>query len=230
MIEDRYIPKLIANYRLHNIEDRPITNDDIIKAQNGDDTAFLLILKQHVNMIYLFAIRFRNIKNTNFEELFEYGVTTLFEALQKFDFSVGVKFITFAYACLNNAYMTLYNSNKRLNNFEVSDNKLSKENHSFIANKPESYTASLKRALYNKEYSQVIYDHFKNILNEKQFKVISLRYGLFGNKRHKLNEISAILGCATSYVSAIDIQAKKKILKHKNVILRTIDNITTDPN
>lgn len=228
MLENKYVTKLIANYNLNKIKVTSFSNEDIIKAQNGDSNAFLIILKLNIGMIYTFATKFDNIKSYSFEDLFDYGVITLYECLPKFDVNYGVKFNTYAFTCLKNAYSALYKKNKNFNRFEVLNKDISANDRSFIDNQPECYTLSLKRALFNKEYVNITYNLLKEILNEKQFEIITLRYGLFNQKPHTLRELATIYQCSTTYINCVETQAKKHILKNRRKILNQINNILID--
>lgn len=59
----------------------------------------------------------------------------------------------------------------------------------------------------------LLYDKMKNILKDREKKVIELRYGLCTGEEVTQREIAKMLGISRSYVSRIEKKALKKLFK-----------------
>ena len=62
-----------------------------------------------------------------------------------------------------------------------------------------------------KEDCQRLYRYFDSVLNEKEKKVLTMRYGLFGQETGTQRSIAARLGISRSYVSRIEKNAVEKL-------------------
>lgn len=58
---------------------------------------------------------------------------------------------------------------------------------------------------------QGIYAVYGEVLNEREKKIIALRYGLFGGEEYTQREIGKMLGISRSYVSRIEKSALEKM-------------------
>ncbi|MBO8158689.1 SigB/SigF/SigG family RNA polymerase sigma factor [Thermosyntropha sp.] len=71
-------------------------NEDLIlKAQKGDVEAKARLYEANKGLIYMVLERFRN-TSYEYEDLFQVGSIGLLKAIDKFDFSYGVRFSTYA--------------------------------------------------------------------------------------------------------------------------------------
>ena len=61
--------------------------------------------------------------------------------------------------------------------------------------------------------TKMLFEKMKEILKEREKKILELRYGLNGKKPKTQNEIAKIFGISRSYVSRIETKAINKLSK-----------------
>lgn len=75
---------------------------------------------------------------------------------------------------------------------------------------------SILDAVENKIQVKKLYNVLETALQERERKIIKMRYGLVDGKPKTQREIAEILGISRSYVSRIEKRALKKLLKEFN--------------
>ena len=75
---------------------------------------------------------------------------------------------------------------------------------------------SILEAVENKIQVKKLYHVLETALQEREKKIIQMRYGLVDGKPKTQREIAEILGISRSYVSRIEKRALKKLLKEFN--------------
>lgn len=75
----------------------------------------------------------------------------------------------------------------------------------------ESNSVDVIETMELEENTKKLYQIFSVLLNEREQKVLSLRYGLFGAKEITQREIAKLLGISRSYVSRIEKNSLKKL-------------------
>ena len=68
---------------------------------------------------------------------------------------------------------------------------------------PQNQIGSVRRSILQGENLRRVL----SVLPEKEFRVICLRYGLFGGREHTQREVAALSGISRSYVSRIEKSA-----------------------
>lgn len=67
----------------------------IVKAQAGDEIARAQVHEANIGLVYMVLEKFKN-TSYEYEDLFQVGSIGLLKAIDKFDFSYGVRFSTYA--------------------------------------------------------------------------------------------------------------------------------------
>jgi len=75
---------------------------------------------------------------------------------------------------------------------------------------------SILEVVENKIQVKKLYCILETCLQERERKIIEMRYGLIDGKPKTQREIASILGISRSYVSRIEKRALKKLLKELN--------------
>ena len=60
---------------------------------------------------------------------------------------------------------------------------------------------------------KLLYEKMKDLLKDRERKILELRFGLGGNKPKTQNEIAQMMGISRSYVSRIETKAIGKLAK-----------------
>lgn len=76
---------------------------------------------------------------------------------------------------------------------------------------------SILQVVENKIQVKRLYSILDTCLQEREKRIIEMRYGLLDGRPKTQREIAVILGISRSYVSRIEKRALKKLLKELNV-------------
>lgn len=75
----------------------------------------------------------------------------------------------------------------------------------------ENGEREISEVILESEEIRRMYDAYLTCLNEREQKVICLRYGLFGEREHTQREIAEGMGISRSYISRIEKSALEKM-------------------
>ena len=142
----------------------------------------------------------------SFNELVSDGNVSLMKAVEKFDYTTGNRFSTYAtWALYRNFARTIPDERKRVERFRPGDVSLLelKQDH-------RSSPLQAERA-YAEQTSQV--QRFMRELNERERKIVEMRYG-FGaadSKPQTLRQVGKNMGVTKERVRQIEIRALEKM-------------------
>ena len=147
------------------------------------------------------------------EDLVSIGSIGLVKAVDSFDHKNGVRFATYAARCIQNEILMYFRSQKKLNN-EVSINDtidVDRDGNPLtyidvICTEDDSDEV-LDRMMQSKKAVELV----KTVLDERERKIIIMRYGLNGRKPLAQREVAVKLGISRSYVSRIEKSALQKL-------------------
>ncbi len=144
----------------------------------------------------------------SFHELVSDGNVSLMKAVEKFDYTTGNRFSTYAtWALYRNFARSIPDERKRVERFRPGDVSL-------LELKPD-YRTSPRQAerAYAEQTSQV--ERFMRELNERERKIVEMRYG-FGSvdsKPQTLRQVGKNMGVTKERVRQIEMRALEKLRK-----------------
>ncbi|MBE5949999.1 MAG: RNA polymerase sporulation sigma factor SigK [Lachnospiraceae bacterium] len=154
--------------------------------------------------------------NTGYEtdDLISIGTIGLMKAVDSFDAEKGIRLATYASRCIENELLMLFRGAK----------KQSKEVYLYdpIGSDKEGNTIRLMDVCVAEETDilerieeemnlKKLNGYIANVLTKREQEIISLRYGLNGNRETTQREIAEKLHISRSYVSRIEKKALKKL-------------------
>jgi len=154
--------------------------------------------------------------NTGYEtdDLISIGTIGLMKAVDSFDAEKGIRLATYASRCIENELLMLFRGAK----------KQSKEVYLYdpIGSDKEGNTIRLMDVCVAEETDilerieeemnlKKLNGYIANVLTKREQEIISLRYGLNGNRETTQREIAEKLNISRSYVSRIEKKALKKL-------------------
>ena len=173
--------------------------------KNGNGLAFCALLEKYLGLIKgkvkKYSISF---SKTEEEDLIQEGVVALLNAARSYNASLGLKFSTYAYVCIERCLINMYKSEKKKTLAEnlVCFEGSGFENFFFTDNNPEDFM--INKDNFNLRQNQIV-----NLLSPLEIKVISLYI-----KDCTYNEISERLSINEKAVDNA-IQRIRKKLKNK---------------
>ena len=186
---------------------------DELNDQNTQNSARNKLIMHNLRLVAHIAKKYES-KITENEDIISIGTIGLIKAIDTYSKNKNVKLATYASRCIENEILMVLRSNKKHSkNVSLSDTiAIDKDGSEIelievIANDEENFDETLERNRLLSELSRYI-----NILDEREYMIISLRYGLDGNEELTQKEIASMYDISRSYVSRIEKRALSKLL------------------
>lgn len=153
-------------------------------------------------------------KITENEDLISIGTIGLIKAIDTYYLDKKVRLATYASRCIENEILMVLRSNKKHSkNVSLSDKiAIDKDGSEIelievIPSQEENVVDTMEKNRLLNELNKYL-----NILDEREYTIISLRYGLDSNEELTQNEIASMYDISRSYVSRIEKRALAKLL------------------
>ena len=196
---------------------KPLTAEEeklfLQKYKEGDLDAKRILIERNLRLVAHVAKKYQRPEEDS-EDLISIGTIGLIKAVTTFDHSKNNRLATYAARCIENELLMMLRMRKKTSK-EVSLYEpigMDKEgNEISLLDIIESNNVDVIETMELKENTKKLYEIFKVYLNDREQKVLALRYGLFGAKETTQREIAKALGISRSYVSRIEKNALKKL-------------------
>ena len=195
---------------------RPLTIEEekryFEKMKKGDKKAREILISHNLRLVAHIVKRYTN--SLEADDLLSVGTIGLIKAVDSFDYDKNVQLSTYAARCINNEILMLIRSNKKHKNV-VSLNSLTTNSDDDKDLELEDVLSSDEEEVFSQVETKLSMQRIENIirreLDEREQKVIELRYGLKGDRAYTQKEIASKLGISRSYISRIENKALKLI-------------------
>lgn len=187
----------------------------LIKMKNGDQMAKDELILHNMRLVAHVAKRYGTNEEET-EDLLSIGTIGLIKAVNTFKADFGSKFATYAIRCIDNE-MLMYFRGKRKTKSEVSlfepigTDKEGNQIHLFDVLETED--PDVADDLEKKNQIELLQDNMKNLLTEREYLILTKRFGLNGQSEQTQREIAKEIGISRSYVSRIEKHALEKLKK-----------------
>lgn len=187
----------------------------LIKMKNGDQMAKDELILHNMRLVAHVAKRYSS-SEEEMEDLLSIGTVGLIKAVNTFKADFGSRFATYAIRCIDNE-MLMHFRGKRKTRGEVSlfepigTDKEGNQIHLFdiLETADEDVAAELEK----RSQIEQLMRHMRDILSEREYRIITKRYGLYGEEEKTQREIAHEIGISRSYVSRIEKHALEKLKK-----------------
>lgn len=184
----------------------------IIAMENGDECAKKLLTEHNLRLVVYISRRFEN-TGVNLEDLISIGTIGLIKAINTFRSDKNIKLATYASRCIENEILMHFRSLKKtMGDVSLSD---------VLDTDGEGNNLSLMDVLaQDDEMSEKIGDIelcgrlrglVDSVLNEREARIIRLRYGLAGAAPMTQRETAKVCSISRSYVSRLEKKALEKL-------------------
>lgn len=184
----------------------------IARLEQGDPQARQTLIERNLRLVVYIARRFEN-TGINIEDLISIGTIGLIKAVTTFNAEKGARFATYASRCIENEILMYFRARKKTaqdvylydpidtdkdgNALTIVD--IMADEHNILDEIDLSIRSEQLREMIAKR------------LNQRERELISLRYGLGGQRPHIQKEVADRLGISRSYVSRIEKKAISKL-------------------
>ncbi len=195
---------------------KPLTEEKELeylkRAKSGDKEAKDKLITHNLRLVAHIAKKYSGSYEN--DDLISVGSIGLIKAINTFEEGKGTQLATYTARCIENEILMLLRTTKKhKNDISLLD---------VIGTDKDGNEMSLMDLLYEKE-DGVFFEVDKSIerekllkllneiLTEREFKIITLRYGLKGGRPYAQREVASLLKISRSYISRIEKKAIEKL-------------------
>ena len=190
--------------------------DLVIKKENGSSDAKEKLIEHNLRLVVFLAKKYEN-TNIDLEDLVSIGSIGLIKGIDTYKHDKNIKLATYASRCIDNEILMYLRKNKRKKSeisFEDSLSFDSEGNELHLEDVLGTDADIVTKPLDEKVNKQILKEELSK-LNERDKKIMMLRYGLGKEKEMTQKEVAEYLGISQSYISRIE---KKVINKLKGIV------------
>ncbi len=194
---------------------KPLSPEDERKylalAREGDAQAKEILIKHNMRLVAHVVKKYTGAAET--DDLLSVGSIGLIKAINSYKLNHGTQFSTYAAKCIENEILMLLRAGKKhKNTVSLSDPVgVDKDGNELtlidlLAEKEDSVFAKVEKSVQREKFVAFL----KKFLSEREFVIISLRYGLEDGNALPQREVAKKLGISRSYISRIEKRAIEK--------------------
>ena len=183
------------------------------RYREGDLEARKLLIERNLRLVAHVVKKYQN-SEEELDDLISIGTIGLIKAISTFDPHKAARLSTYAARCIDNELLMMFRARKKYSR-EVSLYEpigTDKEGNEInLLDIIESPPVDVVEDCFIKENITCLLTSLKNTLSPREYEVICLRYGLFGEKELTQREIAQRLSISRSCVSRIEKNALQKL-------------------
>ena len=182
------------------------------RASKGDLEARNILVERNLRLVAHIMKKYYT-QTSEQEDLISIGTIGLIKGISSFDASKGARLATYAARCVENEILMHFRAQRKssqdvsLSDYIETGTDGAALSLMDVVAEDEDLLESISARERIKEVRQAV----KEQLEEREQKVISLRYGLDGNVPQRQREVAKQLGISRSYVSRIEKRALEKL-------------------
>ncbi len=182
------------------------------KARQGDLEARNILIERNLRLVAHIMKKYYAATSDQ-EDLISIGTIGLIKGISTFDASKGARLATYAARCVENEILMYFRSQKKSSqDVSLSDYiETSADGASLALMDVVAEDSDLLEQVTVRESVRALRKAVNTCLTEQEKQVISLRYGLDGEKPLRQREVADRTGISRSYVSRIEKRALEKL-------------------
>jgi len=203
----------------------PLTQEEEIKyvqlLQEGDMSAKDKLIEHNLRLVVYIAKKFEN-TGIYIEDLISIGSIGLIKSVVTFKPDKNIKLATYASRCIENEILMFLRKNGKIRSEISFDEPLNIDwdgNELLLSDILGTEENIVMKDIESFEEKKILYNAV-NRLNKREKRIISLRFGLYGQDELTQKEVAELMGISQSYISRLE---KKIIDKMKHQISKEIN-------
>ena len=180
-------------------------------AREGDNEAKNILIRHNMRLVAHVVKKYAGAAET--DDLLSVGSIGLIKAISTYKEGKGTQLATYTARCIENEILMLLRAGKKhKNNVSLSDPVgVDKDGNELtlidlLAEKEDNVFAQVEKSIQREKFVTLL----KKFLNEREFMILSLRYGLEDGMALPQREVAKKLKISRSYVSRIEKRAIEK--------------------
>ncbi len=181
----------------------------------GDEEARNILIERNLRLVAYVAKKYNTTK-VDQEDLISIGTIGLIKGINSFKIEKGARLSTYVSRCIDNEILMYLRATKKLGAEVYLNEPIGKDKDDNIVTLQEileNNERNIEEEVDIKLKIKLLYKKMKEILKEREKRILELRYGLDGHRPKTQNEIAKMLGISRSYVSRIETKAINKLSK-----------------
>ena len=200
---------------------KPLSSEDEKKylrlAREGDTEAKDILINHNMRLVAHIVKKYTGAAET--DDLLSVGSIGLIKAINTFQDGKGTQLATYTARCIENEILMLLRAGKKHKNsvslsepvgVDKDGNELTLID--LLAEKEENVFAQVEKSIQREKFVACL----KRFLSEREFVILSLRYGLEDGVAMPQREVAKKLGISRSYISRIEKRAIEKARERLN--------------
>lgn len=194
---------------------KPLSPEDEKKylalARRGDIDARNTLIKHNMRLVAHIVKKYTGSADT--DDLLSVGSIGLVKAINTFQEGKGTQLATYTARCIENEILMLLRASKKhKNTASLSDAVgMDKDGNELtiidlLAEKEETVFEQVDKSIQKEKFIKLL----KETLNEREFEILNLRYGLTDGVALAQREVAKMMGISRSYISRIEKKAIEK--------------------
>lgn len=196
---------------------KPLTLEEekhyLQQYRKGDLKAKNILIEHNLRLVAHVVKKYQGI-DEELDDLISIGTIGLIKAITTFDINKASRLSTYAARCIDNELLMFLRSRRKYSK-EVSLYEpigTDKEGNEInLLDIIESTPVDVVEDCFMRDNTSYLLQSMANVLSEREYQVISFRYGLFGKDELTQREIADKLHISRSYVSRIEKNALQKL-------------------
>ena len=194
----------------------PLSKQEEIKyvemSMNGDEFARAKLIEHNLRLVVFLAKKYEN-TGIDLEDLVSIGSVGLIKGVNTYKLDKNIKLATYASRCIDNEILMFLRKNKKRGgeiSFEDSLSYDSEGNELHLEDILGTDDDIVTKGLEKEYEKKTLYKEI-NKLNERDKRIMILRYGLYGKDEMTQKDVASLLGISQSYISRIEKKVIKKL-------------------
>lgn len=210
--------KLIAYVSGKEVLPQALTQEEeeklLDRLRNKDESARSELIEHNLRLVVYIAKKFDN-TGAELDDLISVGAVGLIKAVQSFDVEKNIKLATYASRCIENEILMFIRKRSRQMSEVSLDEPLNFDkdgNELLLSDVLESDAETASGTLEKNGEKALLWEAIRK-LNEREQKIMELRFGLNGDEESTQKEVADLLGISQSYISRIEKKILSKLKK-----------------
>lgn len=202
-----------------NLFPEPLSSEEekkcLIKMKDGDEKSRNILIERNLRLVAHVCKKY-SFSGIDQDDLISIGTIGLIKGINSFNMEKNIKLATYVAKCIENEILMFLRSSKKISNEVYLNEPIGKDkddNVMTLGEVLENNERAIEDTVDLKLKIKELYSKMKNILQDREKKIIELRFGLNGDKPKTQKEIAKMMKISRSYVSRIETKAIGKLSK-----------------